>query len=269
MGQAKNRQALRHQFFARNPRCIFCGGHETATTEDHQPPRSLFRERHWPEGYVFPACNDCNRATKDDENILGAVLRMTLAEHDEIDQREFRSHLQAVRNNYPGVLESMDMSATEKRSAVRKFGLRLADGQTFSNLPMVKLADAVKGSIDRVFFKLGCALHYRYVGKLIPPEGVVISEFRTNVAQVVQPVPESMLRLTPQIATPTRNKRLLNDQFTYRYNFSVEIEAAVFNCVIRDSFHITLLTLGKPEIAVDRKDNSREFLVDGFLKRTG
>lgn len=37
--------------------------------------RQLFSGRHWPEGYEFPACSQCNRATKDVEQIVATLSR--------------------------------------------------------------------------------------------------------------------------------------------------------------------------------------------------
>jgi hypothetical protein len=57
MGMAKN---LREEFFTKNPWCIFCGGTVAATTVEHCPPRAMFDNKEWPEGYAFPACASCN-----------------------------------------------------------------------------------------------------------------------------------------------------------------------------------------------------------------
>jgi hypothetical protein len=48
IGDSKRRK---NKFLAEHPWCCFCGGSEKATTEDHQPARSLFDGRRWPEGY--------------------------------------------------------------------------------------------------------------------------------------------------------------------------------------------------------------------------
>src|SRR5262249_53641926 len=73
MGDSKRRKS---KFFAEHPRCCFCGGSQRATTEDHQPARSLFDSRCWPEGYVFPACERCNAASRRDEAVLAFVTRL-------------------------------------------------------------------------------------------------------------------------------------------------------------------------------------------------
>jgi len=66
----------RARFFRENPDCCFCGGVRPAVEEDHIPSRTLFTNRHWPEGYVFPACERCNRATSREELLVAFVARM-------------------------------------------------------------------------------------------------------------------------------------------------------------------------------------------------
>lgn len=269
MGEAKNRQALRREFFAQHAMCIFCGGEERAITEDHIPPRSLFRERKWPEGYVFPACMRCNQASKDDENFLAAVLRLTLQEPDKLDRRELRKHLDAARNNFPLALASLRMNTFEKRSALRKHGLQWREGRTASGFPMFKLEGTVLTSINRFMFKLGCALHYKYIGKPLSINGFITSEFRTNVANYVQPIPESILALAPELSNPKRNQKPLADQFTYRFDFNPKIESGVFICIIRKSFYITLLTIGRPSLLGENSivaDGPSDLTIEIFLQ---
>ena len=88
----KIERARRTRFLAAHPYCCFCGGVVATETEDHIPARSLFVNRQWPEGYVFPVhlvvCADdvlkrctCDR-TQDGKglNYLGADVAERLVE---------------------------------------------------------------------------------------------------------------------------------------------------------------------------------------------
>lgn len=44
----------KQEFLKQHPVCFNCGT-AAATTEDHVPSRECFVDRHWPEGFVFPA----------------------------------------------------------------------------------------------------------------------------------------------------------------------------------------------------------------------
>ena len=62
----KCERVRRARFLAAHPCCCFCGGGIRAETEDHIPARSLFVDRQWPEGFVFPACRSCNSSSRFD-----------------------------------------------------------------------------------------------------------------------------------------------------------------------------------------------------------
>jgi hypothetical protein len=91
--------------------------------------------------YVFPACEFCNKATRDDENLLSLVLRFTATEHSEVDRAEFRKAINAVRNNFPGVIESLELNSFEKRAALRSLGLPRISGVSLSELPIVPIPE--------------------------------------------------------------------------------------------------------------------------------
>lgn len=248
MGQAKNKRALKKEFFYRNPVCCFCGGQNPATTEDHWPPRCLFRERKWPEGYVFPACSSCNSSTRTDENLLSMVFRISTSPGDELDQTEFRKALNAVRNNFPGVFEEMKLGNFKKRAALKSHGIPRLAGVTLAETPVVGLPTVARAAIERFSFKLGCALHYKHVGTCLPRDGRIVHQFQTTAMLYSNPIAEEVLRLTPEFAVLQRGNQKLDSQFIYRYGFSNKIDTGLFVCLLRKSFSILVITTGKPEI---------------------
>ena len=73
MGSATRRRKL---FLKENPLCAFCGGAEAATTIEHCPPKALFKNKIWPEGFEFPACSKCNNDTSDYDLIVSVIARL-------------------------------------------------------------------------------------------------------------------------------------------------------------------------------------------------
>src|SRR5947209_20248260 len=102
-----NRKRQTREFLIRHPICIFCGGSEPATTRDHVPSRQTFHLREWPEGYVFPSCARCNRATKDTEQVMAMLSRMGPDPNSIAHRLEVKRIISAVANNYPEVLMEM------------------------------------------------------------------------------------------------------------------------------------------------------------------
>jgi hypothetical protein len=102
LGEKKRRQL---DLLDREPLCIFCGGAVPASTGDHQPARALFDAKHAPEGYEFPACEPCNKKSKDHEHVLTTLVRLK-GDGAPDAQREvdFAKFAKAMRNNFPGLL---------------------------------------------------------------------------------------------------------------------------------------------------------------------
>ena len=124
MGEAKRRaQAI----LDASEGCIFCGGDSPSTTVDHQPARALFDRKEWPEGYAFPACEPCNQKSKHAENRLALLVRINSErEYDPRRRAEFQKYLQAMRNNFPGLLRPL--STREKRDLFKAEGMERPPG---------------------------------------------------------------------------------------------------------------------------------------------
>lgn len=121
---SRNDRQRRQKFFAEHPVCCFCGGAARAVEEDHFPSRALFRERVWPEGYAFPACARCNRATSADELIVAMLSRTRGGKEDATARTEVTRYMAAVREEFPGLLEAMrPRTHREFRTAKKSMGL--------------------------------------------------------------------------------------------------------------------------------------------------
>jgi hypothetical protein len=175
-----DRKQIRQQFFQRHPRCCFCGGNEPATTEDHQPARSLFDERKWPEGYNFPACSKCNEASRPYENVFALLVRMAPgSDASGVQKAEFQKLLEASANNFPGLLQRM--TANDKRRFFREEDLPKPKGVAFSELDMCAVdATLTQDSVMMILQKLSCALHYKHTGSILPKEGRIFIKWITN-----------------------------------------------------------------------------------------
>ena len=122
MGERNRRRRF---FFEQHPVCCFCGGRTQATTVDHSPSRSIFFERRWPEGYAFPACENCNSATRLDELLVAMLSRVNSgASTPAHEDAEIAKYLADVANNFPGLLEAMRPTAEQLRKARDKYGVQ-------------------------------------------------------------------------------------------------------------------------------------------------
>lgn len=119
MGDAKRKQMNRKLFLAlpENRRCCYCGA--PATTIDHFPPRNIFRERKYPEGYIYPCCEQCNSSKSNDEQSISFLLCI-MDWNSEREEGNFLRLYKAVKNNHPKLLtEFQKLPRTRSKKILR------------------------------------------------------------------------------------------------------------------------------------------------------
>lgn len=214
MGHSKDR---RQRFFKAHPYCCFCGGSRLAETFDHVPGRAFFIDRKNPDEFVFPACRKCNSCSQDAENFLRLIA--VAEEQDSDDRARWQNSVKYVRNRHPELLDSLQMSLREKRTALSKLGLERPRGMAFQEVPIVKLDhDLWKSSIDIFGRKLLLALHYQCFGKVLPPTGGIALSFQSNTTVGQGSLLEKFMELTDQLAIPKHQNRQLDKQFSIRWS---------------------------------------------------
>jgi hypothetical protein len=247
MGQAKQR--ARALLNMKQP-CIFCAGSALATTEDHQPARALFDGRDWPEGYVFPSCEPCNRASKDAEHKLALLVRIdSQREDDPRRQQEFRKFLVAMRNNFPGLLKPL--STNDKRRFFKSEGITRPPGLALVDIHAAGIeADAAVELFDIAMNKILRALHWKHTGNIVRWGEGVKATWYTNAYFEVFYESEDAAFYTNLPARPliTRNTRDLSDQFVYRYGKDDAGELSAFLIGFRNSFIITGIVAQSDEV---------------------
>lgn len=239
MGVSKRR---RDRFLAEHPFCCFCGGEVATQTEDHWPPRSAFISRKWPDGYVFPACTECNSASRLDEPLMAMLCRIHPAAREMDDPEGWKRLLGGIRQSHPGVLESMRMSANQKRRAIKNGLAELLPGHTTQDLPLVSLNHpAFLAAARRFAFKLFASLYYKHSRKCLPKSGGVQFIMRTNA----QPTDDFESQdVAGQLAAAPRLVRSaipLNGQFNYRYGITQDEETPSGLFLVRFNRSFTML----------------------------
>ena len=222
MGEAQSRTAA---FLKNNPLCIYCGS--LATTVDHCPPRCLFKDRQWPEGYTFPACNYCNMEARQDEQAMAVLTAVRLNKPPDPRERAvWAKHLIGVRNNAPKIYSEFQtrVSANETRRSFRDAFGSAGDDLRRVGWGVIPIGNATQEAIKRFLIKFSKAMFYRYIGKL--HDGVVYIRYCNLLEMQQQPETlKEILLLTSLESDARRNGKSLRDQFYYRYGFHKELEA--------------------------------------------
>jgi hypothetical protein len=230
-----NQRARREEFFRAHPTCCFCGGSTAAITEDHIPARSLFRNKQWPQSYVFPACSYCNKASSLDELVLGWLVRAQLGIYAGDDKKEFQSALEKFQRRRPEWFAKMkEMTRTETRQHLRSHSLSASDfpgGEIYG----MTLPEEITDALDRYAKKLGKALYYLHTQRIVPSSGVVMSKAMTNAEFMSPRFPLSKFDVMTIAPPMSRANCDLSDQFAYRYGVPEEGGGAAFLIQFRQS----------------------------------
>ncbi len=233
------RAKWRKQFLAEHPHCCFCGGQAKSAEPDHIPSRALFENRQWPEGFVFPACELCNRVSRHDEQVVALISRLYPDANSETREREFRERVRAVAYNYPEVIQEMKLSVRHARNAIKKYQLELPSGTSSADFPAVFAGGPLVNSAVTTFArKLFCALYYKHTQAILPPTAGIAIKWFTNIQVETGAIPAALVEVLGRLPELVRCNTSLHDQFFYRYVTSDCRRLAAFLVFFRQSFAI-------------------------------
>lgn len=232
MGEAKRNRT--HLAGTSTP-CIFCGGQRLATTEEHCPPRSLFLDKAWPVGFVFPACRQCNAGSSDDDLWVAFLAHL---DGDHAKLKRGRGLLLQLRRQAPVALRQMfGMTAVESRAAARRLHLTREPGMSYQELGVVKVPEAAHRAVGVLAGKLSKALYFKSTGNVFPTDGGITFHWFTN-AQLHEfgqiPALEALRAISTVQQPVSRNGKDLSGQFDCRYSTDAE-----------GGLHLLQVTFGK------------------------
>lgn len=234
MGNKKRRL---DEFLNLHPICCFCNGTEKATTQDHLPPRSAFYNNLWPEGYVFPACEQCNNGSSEFDSVFAMVSRFDPFSEQSIKfENESSKLIKAFLESHSDSLPAMDLTAIEKRRWMKKANFEKAVGELYRDFPLVRVTPEMNESIKKVSTKLIKALHYKHTTKIIPSEESLKIKWWNNAQLMTGQFPSEIfdsVNLRPILKS---GKNILNEQFTYGYQVSEDGNLGMYVALLRKAF---------------------------------
>lgn len=220
-----------------HPQCCFCGGTTLSTTVDHVPSVQMFSLRRRPKGLEVPACDACNQATKQHEQVAAMLGRMYYTGGPtSAEARELGRIMRAVGNNNPGLLEEMDASPRQlERFSRAGVNLPGVGGVFNASGPLVNR------SIQAFGAKLGYALFYSTIHRIIPSTGGVAVRWYSNYDKMTGRIPSDLLRILGPPNTLRQGRWDASDQFNYLFAMTDGAEMAVYFSTFRQSFAVVSL----------------------------
>lgn len=233
MGEEKRWKAA---FIKQHPKCCFCGGQAESMEPDHVPARVFYEERQGPEGFCFPSCVECNRRTRNSEQIVAFYIRATDPDPTK-DWGKLYPIKNSIQRNFPDAYPILNLSTREKRRILSDLGLAPRDGEFYSEAPIIKIPNEFLEHLIVFSSKLCCALFYREVGRCLPIKSGFSLALRTNAEPPLCEESQQFFRtMLPNHERPNsrKTKRDIAYQFRYRWNYGEPDRVFAFECVFRN-----------------------------------
>lgn len=196
-----------------------------STSIEHTPPRSLFLDRVWPEGFEFPSCDACNQGTSNDDLVFAVFGRIDPFSATEDSDGKMRGLLKALNRQHPGIFQRVIPSSNEARRKNRELGISPAPGMTHNETGVVKVPDELHAAVCRLAGKLAKGIYYRETDNIFPACGCLLLNWFTN-AELVRDGKYRAFEMLTSIAGETpkveRSGKHLGDQFEYKWSLSVD-----------------------------------------------
>lgn len=221
MGERKRK---RERFFEEHPYCCFCGGSRETTTLDHVPNRACFPDRQAPEGFEFPACDECQGKTRLDEIAFAAMVHF-LADDDDAPSTEVtRKLLTGLKNNLPHLLPIRELTRNEKRRAMRELQIARPSG-LLDDVPMVDINPNWHRHITSYLHKIARAIYYKHNSQIAPKEWAEWSTWTYEKIGLNRDALGKWISITPNLDIGRRSNMNFGNRFICRSAHSPEVPA--------------------------------------------
>lgn len=209
----------------------------------------MFQDYHWPPGFEFPACGNCNGGTTDDDLIVAMLARLDPFGDGGDRDGKLAGLTRAVNKQHPGLFDRMMPSATESRRKNRALGIRPPSGKTHQEAGPVKIPAAIDGAVRTLGRKLAKGVFYNATGRPFPIDGCLLMNWFTN-ADLIRDGKykafETLKELAGDVPALQRSGKHLNDQFEYKLSISSERDVFVLQAIFGKAFGVVIFGSTKP-----------------------
>jgi hypothetical protein len=218
----------RKAFLLAHPVCAFCGDVTPSTTIEHCPPRAMFQNRRWPEGFEFPACDRCNGGTRDDDLLIAMLARVDPLENRGDRDGKAPGLMARAHKRHPGMFQRM---------------LAIGEGGQPQAIFEWQITDEMRQAVDVLAAKLAKGIYWRHTQNIFPNYGGLAMTWFTN-ADVARDGKYKLFEILQHVAgdapSLTRSGTYLNDQFEYKFSLSPEKHILALQAKFGNAFGFVL-----------------------------
>ena len=188
---------------------------------------------------MFPACERCNSGSRKTDEIVALLSLMdpNLPVFEGQERTLWEKRIQSANAKHPGLFQEMlGFSATEKKTRARTLGVERAPGETFADLPFMRVTPSLDAMVREFAAKVTKALHFEHTGVIVPSGAFMKLSWWTNATAMEGSLPEALFQMPFNGASTKRGSVDLSDQFTYRWLVTEDGASGAFICTFRFAF---------------------------------
>jgi hypothetical protein len=199
-----------------------------------------------PDEFVFPACEECQNSSRAAEAALS--LLVVPQQREERDRQDLRQRAAYYRRNDPDLIENLWPTRRQKRQILRNLKIERPAGAFLDDMHLVKMeVDRWKPHLDIVALKLILALHYRYVGHPLSPEGRVYPCYFFNAHLGDGELLREFQEAAQNLENPRHGNEVLDEQIQVRWSVDLQHRSGVFLVHLHGMLFIFGVTADHPE----------------------
>lgn len=166
------KQVSRKNLLETCPFCVFCGGMQPATTQEHCPPRHFFKDKKSPQGFVFSACSRCNKGSSDHDQIFSVFAGVRLVPADPCWGDKVDKLKRHMGSKWDQLENEMMIDSREKYFMAMRYGKSCLE-ELIGHYKVLRLPRLVIDSCRTVAVKLVKGIYYKETGRIFPADGAV------------------------------------------------------------------------------------------------
>jgi hypothetical protein len=220
MAEAKFKKTATKKFIEKFPHCALCGGQRAATTREHCPPKSLFLKSHRPDGFIAPACQDCQDISRTADLLTSIISRFTYSDFEEYGTDLKR--LKAILNiKAPEAAAELNPRGLIERKSARRF--MESQGAFAPNNNLVTIGPECIRLINIFSAKFILATFFIFSNKILDKNSAISYKWYTKEQIQTEPIPDEVKSMLGNSSTLTQGKWDTKLHFECRHSYN-EVE---------------------------------------------